>query len=381
MPSGDRSAASALKSLQLDFSEQNDSSKISWDTTPMSETMWLVALPRLLRQTKPIRELFEFGWVLVQSKTAVQSALHARYLSKYPDVSFEWTHPAPPFSIAAYEARRSQMISENDRWYALNGDVAPEDAEPPHHLASYILIKDRPDDYDPNTIAETATELGLSDAAELTDAEKLRFVISPEVLTGADRDAGVAIANTISDSTFAERLLARYGRSGRTLMRREYANCRKDLSDGASSYIHEVADLLLRSNTGDISVSQYNRISGTYLSLCRAVPRPLGRTEAFMAEALAAAVKQSSPEVRSALDLEIAVTRAKRSLWKTELAIRKVLGDFQLEAARAAVHAGHGHAFAAFGRDPKKSGETKGPLPRLEGVHGQLPPLQQTWPP
>ena len=70
MPNGGRANAGTLKPFQFDISELTDPSKISWDTSPMNEMMWLMALPRLLQQTKSYLELFEFGHVLVQSKTA-----------------------------------------------------------------------------------------------------------------------------------------------------------------------------------------------------------------------------------------------------------------------------------------------------------------------
>ena len=230
MPNGGRANAGTLKPFQFDISELTDPSKISWDTSPMNEMMWLMALPRLLQQTKSYLELFEFGHVLVQSKTAVESILQARYTVMFPDVTFEWSAPSPAtFSIAAYEARRNHLTIQLDRWHATQLAANLPVTEPPFTLASYIPMDERGDDYDPDFIAETAEELGIDPLAPLNEIEKLRFVVSPEMIAAADRAAGIAISDTISDNHFARQLLARHGRSGRTLMRREYISCRANL--------------------------------------------------------------------------------------------------------------------------------------------------------
>ena len=175
MAPGSRAPAGALKSLQIDLSEHTDPSKISWDTSPMSEMMWLMALPRLLQTHKSIRELVEFGWVLINSKTAVESLLHARYLTMFPDITFDYAFPAPTFSVPAYEAQRGRMIKELDRWHARQATPATADpsgtAQPPFHLQSYLTVDKRAKDFDPDTLHEdiNVAALKLDSTTALSD--------------------------------------------------------------------------------------------------------------------------------------------------------------------------------------------------------------------
>ena len=138
--------------------------------------------------------------MLIQSKTAVISITQAKYLVQYPDIFFDPASPAPPFTIHAYETRRHELIDILDKWYASSS--AGE--EPPFQLQSYIPVTDRPIDYS-NTPVSTLAEMGIEGEASLVlnDAEKLRFTISPEVIAGADRAAGILIANTITDENYA----------------------------------------------------------------------------------------------------------------------------------------------------------------------------------
>ena len=91
----------------------------------------------------------------------------------------------------------------------------------------------------PATFAERlAASTALSSEA-LSDTEKLRFVIAPEVITDADSELSVQIAKTISDAEFDKDLIRRHNRSGRSLLRAEHQTCRTELTDYAASFIHE----------------------------------------------------------------------------------------------------------------------------------------------
>ena len=320
-------AASALSIFSImDLSDNTDTKdSLKWDTSPLTKMVWLNSLVRILQADKAVRELFDFGWVLIQSKTAVISVTQAKYLVQHPDVFFDASSPAPPFSIIAYETRRHELIAILDAWHA----SAAEGEEPPFHLQSYLPVNSRPTEYS-STPVSTLTAMGIAEDAQasLTDAEKLRFTISPEVIAGADRAAGILIANTITDDNYARQLLARHGHSGRTLIRRETAAAKAELSDDAAGYIHEVADLALRQGMNEISVSSFNRVAGAYIRLCKSVPDSLARSEGFMAETLASAVRRLSPEIRHTLQVTLISDRAQRNLWKTQASIRTVLGDY-----------------------------------------------------
>ena len=69
---------------------------------------------------------------------------------------------------------------------------------PPFTLQSYIPVNSRTNEYS-STPKSTLVELGMeADGLNiLSDAEKLRFIVSPEVIAAADRTAGIRIANTI----------------------------------------------------------------------------------------------------------------------------------------------------------------------------------------
>ena len=198
----------------MDLSDNTDTKdSLRWDTSPLTKMVWLNSLVRILQAHKAVRELFDFGWVLIQSKTAVNSVTQAKYLVQHPDVLFDSSSLAPPFSILAYETRRHELIAILDKWHA----SAAEGEEAPFHLQSYIPVNRRPTDYS-STAVSTLAAMGIDEAAAatLTDAEKLRFTISPKVIAGADRAAGILIANTITDENYARQLLARHGHSGRT---------------------------------------------------------------------------------------------------------------------------------------------------------------------
>ena len=99
-----------------------------WDGNPLTRPVWLSTLPAQLQEDKTIRDLFEKSWVLTSSgKVAVESATHARYISLYPDLFFEWDDPAPPFNEDLYEARRLSIMQILDKWYASksSGEVPP----------------------------------------------------------------------------------------------------------------------------------------------------------------------------------------------------------------------------------------------------------------
>jgi hypothetical protein len=160
MPAKSGASVGALAAMAAELSDMN-SEGIKWDTSPMTEQLWLLGLSRVLQKDKATRELFVYGWVLVQSKTAVESIMQARYLTRHPDISFDWTSPAPQhFSIEAYEARRRALTLTLDRWHIAHANEP--DAEPPFHLSSYIPISDRPDDYNGDHINTTAQQSSTS---------------------------------------------------------------------------------------------------------------------------------------------------------------------------------------------------------------------------
>ena len=275
--------------------------------TAVTKTVWLNSIQRILQADKAVRELLEFGWVLVQSKTAVNSVIQAKYLGAFPDVFFDTTSPAPEFSVLAYETRRHQLIGILDQWHRAAGPLD----QPPFSLQSYVPSKDRSESYSSTSAADlVALGMKADDIISLNDTEKTRFVVSPEVIAATDRAAGILISNTIADEDYARQLLARHGHSGRTLMRRESKSAKSELSDDAAAYIHEVADLTLRRGLNEISVSSFNKVAGAYIRLCKSVPDTLARSDGFMAEALAGAVRRLSPEIRATLQVTIKVPNA-----------------------------------------------------------------------
>ena len=60
-----------------------------------------------------------------------------------------------------------------------------------------------------------------------------------------------------------------------------------------------MADLALRQGMNEISVSSFNKVAGAYIRLCKSVPDALARSDGFMAEVLASAVRRLSPEIQS----------------------------------------------------------------------------------
>ena len=117
----------------------------------------------------------------------------------HPNIFFDSSNPPPELSVHAYETRRHELISLLDKWHA----TATLIDHPPFTLQSYIIVNRRTNEYS-STPKTTLVELGV--AAEgidtLSDAEKLRFIISPEVIAAADRTAGILIANTIGDEDY-----------------------------------------------------------------------------------------------------------------------------------------------------------------------------------
>ena len=130
-------AASALSIFNImDLSDTSDSKdSLKWDTSPLTKMVWLNSLMRILQADKAVRELFDFGWVLIQSKTAVISVTQAKYLVQYPDIFFDSASPAPPFTIHAYETRRHELIDILDKWHA--SSTAGE--EPPSSNCSHTF--------------------------------------------------------------------------------------------------------------------------------------------------------------------------------------------------------------------------------------------------
>ena len=122
-------ASSNASDLQLPsvISDRSDKEFI-WDGNPLTRPVWLVTLPAHLEEDKSIRDLFEKGWVLTgNGRVAVQSAAHARYISLFPGIFFDWDRPAPLFSVDAYEARRAELMDTLDKWHKSksSGEAAP----------------------------------------------------------------------------------------------------------------------------------------------------------------------------------------------------------------------------------------------------------------
>ena len=165
----------------MDLTDNSDNKDtVRWDTSPLTKTVWLNSIQRILQADKAVRELLEFGWVLVQSKTAVNSVrVQAKYLGAHPDVFFDITSPAPEFSVLAYETRRHQLIGILDQWHRAAGPLD----QPPFSLQSYVPLKDRSESYS-STPAASLVALGMKadDIISLTDTEKTRFFVSPEVI-------------------------------------------------------------------------------------------------------------------------------------------------------------------------------------------------------
>ena len=61
-------AASALSIFSImDLSDNTDTKdSLKWDTSPLTKMVWLNSLVRILQADKAVRELFDFGWVLIQ---------------------------------------------------------------------------------------------------------------------------------------------------------------------------------------------------------------------------------------------------------------------------------------------------------------------------
>ena len=70
----------------------------------------------------------------------------------------------------------------------------------------------------------------------LSDTEKLRFVIAPEVIIDADSELSVQVGKTISDAELAKNLILRHNRNGRSLLRSEHQPCKTDLTDDAAQH-------------------------------------------------------------------------------------------------------------------------------------------------
>ena len=344
-----RNSAAALAQLPAVISDSSDTS-YTWDGSPLTKTVWLQFLQTPLEKDKAVQSLCERGWVISQGKVAVENATHARYLVHFPDIFFDWDAPAPPFSVAAYEARRLDLMKALDAWHVNRS----EGEAPPFTLSFYDPSK--PSDKPPTFL--TLMKKDKDDppwSSTLDDSEKLRFSIAPEVLSTADAAGAVIISDTISDKEFAQELTRRYNRSARALLRAEYASAKEQLSDEAGSFLHDTADLILRNGPSAVSVSAYNRMAGQYLRLCRSVPDHLQRTDAILADALAASVRRLGDKVKLALELKIALSSAKKNLYKTQSAIRYVLTEQQLEDAQNALSVGGGLALASTGTDPKKT--------------------------
>ena len=281
-------------------------------------------------------------------KVAVESATHARYISLYPDLFFEWDDPAPPFNEDLYEARRLSIMQILDKWHASKsiGEVPPftvsfyDPSTPTSKPNAFAAIRDSDKD--------------LYSKSDLSDAEKLRFNISPEVIANADSAAAVIISKTITDIDLASELSRRYNRSGRTLLRSESAQSKLDMTDEAGSFIHDTADLVLRAGPASVSVGAYNLMAGQYLRLCRSVPDHLRRSDAVLADALAASVKHMGEKIALKLEIKIDLRDARRSLWKTQNAIRLVLSEQQLDHAKSALNASNGLSLLSTTKDTIK---------------------------
>ena len=140
-----RNSAAALAQLPAVISDSSDTS-YTWDGSPLTKTVWLQFLQTPLEKDKAVQSLCERGWVISQGKVAVENATHARYLVHFPDIFFDWDAPAPPFSIAAYEARRLDLMKALDAWHANRS----EGEAPPFTLSFYDPSKpaDKPLSFD-----------------------------------------------------------------------------------------------------------------------------------------------------------------------------------------------------------------------------------------
>ena len=119
MPATRASTAAADMQLPSVIISDTSAKDIEWDGNPLTRPVWLSTLPTLLEEDKSIRDFFEKGWVLTSSgKVAVEFAIHARYISLFPDTFFEWEDPAPTFNVAVYELRRAQLMDTLDKWHA-----------------------------------------------------------------------------------------------------------------------------------------------------------------------------------------------------------------------------------------------------------------------
>ena len=207
-----------------------------------------------------MRELIEHGWVTTSNgKVAVHSAIHARYISVFPEVFFDWEWPSPTtFDESKYETRRLHLMSLLDTWHA----ASTTGEAPPFQLGIYDPANK------PGSTPVTFATFLASDKAnadpKLTDDEKLRFTIAPETIAAADSMAAVAIQKTIEDVDFARALVRRHNRSGRNILRSEHDLSKKELSDGAGAFLHKTADLIIRAGPAAISVAAYNRMAGQY---------------------------------------------------------------------------------------------------------------------
>ena len=189
--------AAATMQLPTVISDNSTDTEFFWDGSPLTKHVWLQFLQNVLEEDKSIQSLFERGWVLSQGKVAVESAMHARYLISFPDIFFDWTSPAPPFSAKEYEERRIELMRILDAWHSTRN----ADESPPFTLSFYDPSKpsDIPPSFDAIIKAEKEESKKLP---ALNDSEKLRFTISPEVLSSADSAASVIIAKTITDKDF-----------------------------------------------------------------------------------------------------------------------------------------------------------------------------------
>ena len=97
-----------------------------------------------------------------------------------------------------------------------------------------------------------------------------------------------------------------------------------------------------------------HQMASQYLQLCRAVPDHLRRSDAVMADALATSVKKMGENISLKLEIAIALGQASRNLWKTQNAIRQVLGEQQLVNAQDALHSANGLSLLSTGKDPRK---------------------------
>ena len=204
MPATRAATGAVDQNLPSVISDTSDK-QFEWDGNPLTRPVWLSTIPAHLEDDKTIRDLFEKGWVLMSNgRVAVESAIHARYISLFPNVFFEWDNPAPPFSPANYELRRLKLMKDLDDWYA---NRSPGE-RPPYTLSFYdpAIPSVKPLSF----IEERDKDTTTFDCKDLSEAEKLRFIISPESIAAADSAASVLISKTISDTDLANELARRY---------------------------------------------------------------------------------------------------------------------------------------------------------------------------